>query len=212
MNVDYTLYLCTNTDMIHDKAIEQCVEEAILGGVTVVQVREKNKSTDDFINIARKVKAVTEKYKIPLIINDRVDIAVAVDADGVHLGKNDMDCYTARKILGDSKIIGVTVSNSEEALQAQNDSADYVGVGAMFQSTTKPDAKIVGFDDLIKIQSSVDIPVVIIGGINQNTIPFFEGLDINGYAMIRPIICSDNIIDTTAEIKRLIRANHISKS
>lgn len=207
MNIDYTLYLCTNTKLMSTNTIEECVEEAILGGVSIVQVREKNINTLKFLKISKAVKKITSKYNVPLIINDRIGIALAINADGVHLGQNDISCAIARKILGKKKIIGISVNNLEQAIKAKKQGANYIGVGAMFRSKTKPDAKIVSIDELKKIKSNVDLPIVLIGGINKNTIPFFSDYDIAGYAMITPIISQNDIRKSAKELLKIIQLN-----
>src|SRR5574344_737053 len=141
--MDYSLYLCTDSNLTKYSNEYKCIEEAIMGGVTFVQVRAKEKTTKDFIKYAKKIKKITSKYSIPLVINDRVDVALAINADGVHLGNDDMTCKTARKILGKNSIIGISVINLKQAKQAKKDGADYIGVGAMFATTTKKDAKLV---------------------------------------------------------------------
>ena len=142
-NMDYSLYLVTDREVLVDTDIYTGVEEAIKGGVTLVQLREKSLGTLEFYNIAVKIKNITDKYKIPLIINDRIDIAQAIDAAGVHLGQSDMPAGIARSIIGNNKIIGVSTSTLEEAQKAEREGADYVGVGAMFPTTTKDDASAV---------------------------------------------------------------------
>ena len=205
--IDYSLYLCTNSDMNDYYSIVDCVEQAILGGVTFVQVREKNKTYTEFLKIAQSIKKVTDKYNIPLVINDNVDIAVEINADGVHIGQNDESFINARKKLGDNKIIGVSVSNLLEAKKAIEDGASYLGVGAIYKSTTKKDAKVVSMEELSKIVSYSKIPVVVIGGINCETIPKLSKLNIDGYAMIRPIIKQYNILETTKKIKMIVDKN-----
>lgn len=212
MKIDYSLYLCTNREVINGKSLIDCVEEAILGGVGIVQIREKNAEANDFIQLVKDIQTITNKYQIPLIVNDRVDIALATDASGVHLGQNDMPCKMARKILGKDKIIGITVTNFAEALKAQEDGADYLGVGAMFKSTMKPEASVVSLNELKKIRKNIDLPIVVIGGINNNTIPKFKGINPLGYAMIKSILCNDNIIENTKKIKKLIDINNNSNN
>ena len=202
--IDYSLYLCTNSEMNNKYSLEYCVEQAILGGVTIVQVREKEKNYDDFFKIASRIKKVTDKYNIPLIINDNIEIAVNIDADGVHIGQNDISCLEARKILGTKKIIGVTVTNLSEAKQAIESGATYLGVGAIYKSTTKKDAIIVDIDELKKIVEYSSIPVVVIGGINENTIPMLKNIKIDGFAMIRPILAQKNILSSTKKLKTII--------
>lgn len=205
--VDYSLYLCTNSEMNKDYSLEYCVEQAILGGVTIVQIREKEKSYNDFLKIASRIKKITDKYNIPLIINDNLEVAINLKADGVHIGQNDISCMEARKILGNEKIIGVTVTSVDEAKQAIKEGASYLGVGAIYKSQTKKDAFVVGVDELKKIIDYSSIPVVVIGGINKNTIPKLKKFKIDGYAMIRPILGQKNIVDSAKELKKIINDN-----
>lgn len=205
--IDYSLYLCTNSEINNDYPLEHCVEQAILGGVTIVQIREKEKNYNEFFQIASRIKKVTDKYDIPLIINDNLEVAKNIKADGIHIGQNDISCLDAREILGPEKIIGVTVTNLNEAKKAIEDGASYLGVGAIYKSTTKKDALVVGVDKLRKIADYSSIPVIVIGGINKNTIPMLKNIKIDGYAMIRPILAQKNIIDSTEKLKNLIYNN-----
>lgn len=186
--VNYELYLVTDREILGQRDLIESIEKSILGGATLVQLREKDISTRDFYNIAVKVKALTEKYKIPLIINDRMDIALAVDAEGLHIGQSDMPLKIARKIFGNNKIIGVSTSNIEEALEAQKDGADYVGVGAIFPTVTKKDADRVTLDNLKKIKETLKIPVVAIGGINKDNVESVMETRIDGVAIISAIL------------------------
>ena len=199
--IDYSLYLCTDSNINKDYDIAECVRQAIIGGVTIVQVREKTKNTDEFYLIAKKIKSMTDNYNVPLIVNDNIDVALKINADGVHIGQDDISCLEARKTLGQNKIIGVTVTTLEEAKIAIEQGATYLGVGAIYKSKTKPDAKIVSPDEFNKIVNYCKIPIVVIGGINENTIPNFKDYSISGYAMIRPILAKANIIESTKKIK-----------
>lgn len=165
-NLDLSLYLVTNNSEDEEKFLN-IIEESLKGGVSVVQLREKKAETLDFYNLALKVKEITQKYNVPLIINDRIDIALAIDADGVHVGQSDMPAKTARSMIGEDKILGVSAANIKEAKKAQRDSADYIGVGAVYPTNTKDDATSVPKKELKEIVKSVDIPVVAIGGITQ---------------------------------------------
>ncbi len=209
--IDYSLYLCTNSEINSDYPIECCVDQAIWGGVTIVQIREKGKNYNEFFQIASRIKKVTDKYDIPLIINDNLDVAKNIKADGIHIGQNDISCLEARKILGSEKIIGVTVTNVSEAKQAVESGATYLGVGAIYKSTTKKDAIVVGIDELKKIVEYSSIPVVVIGGINENTIPMLKNIKIDGYAMIRPILAQKNITASAKKLKLLINNNKSRK-
>lgn len=205
--IDYSLYLCTNSEMNNNYSLEDCVEQSIKGGVSIVQVREKNKSYNEFLKIATSIKKITDTYKVPLIINDNIEIAKEINADGIHIGQNDISCSQARKLIGVQKIIGVTVTNIEEATKAIKDGANYLGVGAIFKSTTKSDAIVVGIDELKRICQFSPIPVVVIGGINKDTIPLLKDIKIDGYAMIRPILCTDDITKSAKELRKLIQDN-----
>lgn len=203
LKLDYTLYLVTDRDLMSTSDLETTVEQSILGGCTLVQLREKTASTLDFFNIAQSIKSITDRYGIPLIINDRIDITLGVDAAGVHIGQDDLPAATARRLIGNDKILGVSVSNLSEAVQAQVDGADYIGVGAMFATGTKTDANLVSMKELVRIRKAVSLPIVVIGGINKTTIPQFNGTGINGLAVVSAILSAPDIQAAANEIKRL---------
>ncbi|RAP53612.1 MAG: thiamine-phosphate diphosphorylase [Methanosphaera sp. rholeuAM270] len=165
---EYALYLVTDRLNLTEDQFLHTIEQAILGGTSIVQLREKTGTTKDYLDLARKTKMITDSYDVPLIINDRIDVALAVDAAGVHLGQDDMPCKMARKILGPDKTIGISATTYHEALKAQHDGADYIGVGAIVATPTKKDAKISTHDDLMKIKAKIEIPTVAIGGIDKN--------------------------------------------
>lgn len=198
--IDYTLYLCTDRDIMSSKTIEESVEASIKGGCTVVQLREKDCSSKEFYELAVRVKKITDSYNVPLIINDRVDIAMAVDAAGVHIGQGDLPASVVRKIIGKDKIIGVSASNLRESQKAVEDGADYLGIGAMFTTNTKKDAKDVSLQDLSNIKAHVNIPVVAIGGINLNTVGNLKGTGIDGIAVISAIVAQDNVEQAAREM------------
>lgn len=206
-NVDYTLYLVTDRNQPAPGTFEKVVEEAVRGGVTLVQLREKSGDTGLLYERARQFKEVTDTLHVPLIIDDRIDIMMAVDADGVHVGQSDMPASVARKMIGSDKILGVSAGTLEEAVKAEKDGADYLGVGAMFPTATKTDADITSMETLKEILKTVHIPVVVIGGINQKTIPQFKGLDIAGYAIVSAIMASRQPKEAAAELKGLIHNN-----
>lgn len=193
MNVDYTLYLCTDSGLMSCKTVEESVELAILGGCSVVQLREKNASSLELFQLAKRVKQVTDKYNVPLIINDRLDICQAVDAAGVHLGQSDLPCREARRILGADKLIGVSAALPEEAAKAQADGADYLGVGAVFTTSTKTNTRPVTPETIRAIRQAVTIPFVVIGGVNPQNITQLYGLGINGAAVISAVIAQPDI-------------------
>ena len=190
-NIDLSLYLVTDNSENEEKFLKT-IEDAILGGVTVVQVREKTADTLDFYNLALKVKEITTKYNIPLIINDRVDVALAIDADGVHVGQSDMPCDITRELIGEDKILGVSAATIEEAKKAENDGADYIGTGAVFPTATKDDAESVTKKELIEIVESINIPVVAIGGITKENASELKDTGIKGLSVVSAIMSADN--------------------
>ncbi|KEJ01624.1 thiamine phosphate synthase [Clostridium botulinum] len=194
MEINYELYLITDRRILKGRQLKKVVEDAILGGVTIVQVREKDVSTREFYNVAKEVKEVTDYYKVPIIINDRLDIAQAIDASGVHLGQKDMHLNIAREILGKDKIIGISVGNVKEALEAQNNGADYLGIGTIFPTGSKKDVDaIIGIDGLSKIKDSISIPSVAIGGINKTNFKDVLKTGIEGISVISAILDEDDI-------------------
>ena len=210
--VDYTLYLCTDRELMSEDTLEKSVELAIQGGVSVVQLREKDCSGREFLQVAREVKQITDAYEIPLIINDRIDIAMAVDADGVHLGQSDIPAHTARELLGPDKIIGVSAYNKELAVEAQKEGADYLGVGDIFGTSTKAGTHHVEIDTLSRICQAVKIPVVAIGGINLSNVTKLAGTGIQGTAVISAIIASKNIIEAATKMLSLLKNEVIVNS
>ena len=188
-DVDYTLYLCTDRDLMSTDTLEEAVTQAIEGGCTVIQLREKDCSSLDFYRTALNIREITRKYHIPFIINDRVDIALAVDADGVHVGQSDLPAKEVRRILGPDKILGVSAARLNEAKKAVEDGADYLGVGAMFPTGTKTDAR----------------PVT--GGINLNTMDQFKDTGIDGLAVVSAVIAADDIKEAAKEMVRRFREN-----
>lgn len=202
MNVDYTLYLCTDSGLMSCNTVEESVELAILGGCSIVQLREKNAASLELFQLAKRVKQVTDKYNVPLIINDRLDICQAVDAAGVHLGQSDLPCREARRILGADKLIGVSAALPEEAAKAQADGADYLGVGAVFTTSTKTNTRPVTPETIRAIRQAVTIPFVVIGGVNPQNITQLYGLGINGAAVISAVIAQPDI----TEAARVMRA------
>ena len=210
--VDYTLYLCTDRELMSEDTLEKSVELAIQGGVSVVQLREKDCSGREFLQVAREVKQITDAYEIPLIINDRIDIAMAVDADGVHLGQSDIPAHTARELLGPDKIIGVSAYNKELAVEAQKEGADYLGVGDIFGTSTKAGTHHVEIDTLRRICQAVKIPVVAIGGINLSNVTKLAGTGIQGTAVISAIIASKNITEAATKMLSLLKNEVIVNS
>lgn len=203
MNFDYTLYLVTDRQLMSCDSLTEAVEQAILGGCTMIQLREKELSSLEFYNQAVAVKQVTDKYHIPLIINDRIDIAMAVQATGVHIGQHDLPAAAVRKVIAENMLLGVSASSIAEAIQAQQDGADYLGVGAMFPTGTKTDADSVSMEELQKIRAAVSLPIVVIGGINKGNAGRFKPMGIDGLAVVSAIIAQSDIKAAAAELKDL---------
>ncbi len=209
-NIDYSLYLVTDSQLMTTNTLAEAVEQAILGGVTLVQLREKTTTTKDFYQQALAVQKICQKYQIPLLINDRLDIALAIDADGVHLGQNDLPAHIARKILGTKKIIGVTTKTVAQAKQAQQDGADYLGVGAMFTTATKQDTQVIDIHTLKQIRDAVDLPIVTIGGIHQITLPILQQnlvkqqIAVQGFAVVSAILAQNDIQHASQQLKTMI--------
>ena len=199
------IYAITDRNSINrgkdGRKITEAVDQAILGGATIIQIREKHLNFEDFFNEAIEVKKITDKHNIPLIINDNVQVALACRADGVHIGQDDMSIVDARKILGPNAIIGVSATNIKEALEAEKNGADYLGVGALFPKymQSKPDAKCISVEELKIITGMVKIPVVAIGGIKMQTIEKLKNTNIDGVAVISAIFANQDIITATQQ-------------
>lgn len=182
------LYAVTDRKWLQDgQTLAGQVEQAILGGVTVVQLREKHASAAEFLAIAQEVKQVTDRYQVPLIINDNLEVALAVDAAGIHVGQEDLAAAAVRQKIGDKKIVGVSAQTVEQALAAEQAGADYLGVGAVFPTSSKDDAVEVDFATLQAICQAVQIPVVAIGGITVQNMTALQGSGIVGVAVISAI-------------------------
>ena len=204
-NLDLSLYLVTDKSDDMEKFLNT-IEEAIKGGVSVVQIREKTKDTLDFYNLALKVKEITTKYDVPLIINDRVDVALAIDADGVHVGQSDMPCDVTRKLVGPDKIVGISAATIDEAKKAEKDGADYIGTGAVFPTATKDDAPKITKKDLKEIVDSINIPVVAIGGINHDNAGELIDTGIAGLSVVSAIMSSDNPKKSSEELLNIFNS------
>ena len=202
--VDYRLYLVTDRAVLGKKDLYQSVEMAIRGGVTLVQLREKEISTRGFLKAAVAMKKITDSYRIPLIINDRLDIALAADVHGLHIGQEDMPVEIARGLLGADKIIGVSVSTLNEALIAQAQGADYLGVGAIYSTSTKPEAQAVGLEQLARIKRSVHIPVVGIGGIDEGNLMATMATGIDGASVVSAILAKDDPEEGARKLRNII--------
>ncbi|HOE56664.1 MAG TPA: thiamine phosphate synthase, partial [Bacillota bacterium] len=185
------------------KELFESIEAAVKGGVTLVQLREKGISDYDYYLLALKVKELLVKYCVPLIINDRVDIALAVDADGVHLGPEDLPISSAKEIMGSDKIIGASANCVEEAIAFQNQGADYLGIGALFPTKTKSNTENVTLRELKKIKETVHIPVVGIGGINLENASSVKAAGVDGIAVASAVLGSESIFDAAYKLRRI---------
>jgi thiamine-phosphate pyrophosphorylase len=203
--IDYTLYLVTDRELMAASTIEECVEQAVLGGCTVVQLREKTASSREFYQMAVKLRELTTRLKVPLIINDRADIALAVNADGVHIGQEDLPYNEVRRIIGTNKIIGVSVNNVAEAQAAATQGADYLGAGAMFPTGTKTNTRSLSMDELRHIREQITIPIVVIGGINKNNVPLLKGTGVDGIAVVSAIVAQADPAGAARELKTLFK-------
>lgn len=201
--IDYSIYLVTDDDCLKGRQLLPCVEQALAGGVTLVQYRAKNTDGGVMYKEALALKALCDKYHVPLIINDRLDIAQAVGAAGVHLGQDDLPCRAARKILGEDYIIGVSAHNPLEAVQAARDGADYLGCGAVFGTATKQDVAKLGVANLRAIRSAVQIPMVGIGGINLANYAEVLAAGADGAAIVSGILAQDDIKLTVEKLAQI---------
>ena len=197
------LYAVTDRTWVNGQPLSLQVEQALKGGVTCIQLREKELSHNEFLNEALEIKQLCKNYNVPFIINDDVEIAVKCSADGIHVGQSDMDAYDVRSKIGSDMILGVSVHSVSEALTAQEKGADYLGVGAMFSTSTKLDANDVSFETLSDICKSVSIPVVAIGGIQKHNIKELSGTGIDGVALISAIFASEDIENECQTLKKL---------
>ena len=191
-NFDPSLYFITDSTNYSEEEFLRRVEQAILGGATLVQLREKEKSTREYIELAQKVHAITKRYNVPLIIDDRVDVALAIDAEGVHVGASDMPVATARHLMGADKIVGATAKTVPWAMEAYEQGADYLGVGAIFPTTTKVKTVLTSVDTLRDICSTVPIPVNAIGGLNKDNIDVLAGVPIAGICVVSAIMKAED--------------------
>jgi thiamine-phosphate pyrophosphorylase len=202
---DYSLYLVTDRGLAKGKSTLDILEAAVEGGVTCVQIREKEGSIREFLTEALAVRNLLKRFGIPLIINDRLDVALAVNADGVHLGQTDMPLQAARRIVGKSMLIGISAESIEDAVKAQKGGADYVSVSPVFSTPTKTDtAPPLGLEGLRKIRTTVKAPLVGIGGINSENVESVIQSGADGVAVVSAIVCADNPKEAARRLKHLI--------
>lgn len=202
--MDYTLYLVTDRALAGERDFDDLVGRAVRGGCTLVQLREKDASSGELYERALRLKRVTDYFHVPLIIDDRVDIMLAVDAAGVHLGQSDLPADAARRLIGPDKILGVSARTVEEAEAAESAGADYLGVGAVFPTATKTDAAPVSRETLAAICAAVRIPVVAIGGLNVKNIPLLEGSGISGAAVVSAVMGAEDPEEAARKLKEVV--------
>ncbi len=200
MNFDSSMYFITDSTNYGEEEFLKRVEQALMGGVTLLQLREKEKTTREYIELAKKVHELTAKYNVPLIIDDRVDVALSVDAEGVHVGQSDMPVYIARKLMGEYKIVGATTKTVPQAKEAFKKGADYLGVGAIYPTTTKVKTVLTSTETLKDICNSVPIPVNAIGGLNKDNIDILKGIPIAGICVVSAIMKAENPYKATANL------------
>lgn len=198
---DPSLYFITDSTTYTEEEFLYRVEQSLQGGATLLQLREKNKSTREYMELAEKVHAITKRYGVPLIIDDRVDVALAIDAEGVHVGASDLPVATARKLMGESKIVGATAKTVPWAKEAWEQGADYLGVGAIYPTTTKVKTVLTSTDTLRDICKAVPIPVNAIGGLNKDNMDVLAGIPIAGICVVSAIMKADDPRKAAMELK-----------
>lgn len=204
MNFDYSLYYVTDQERFNsDKEFYSFVEEVLSGGVTALQLRYKKNLGKEFLRTAINLKKITAKYNIPLIINDRIDIALLANADGVHLGQSDIPIEYAKKLMGENAIIGISANTAEKAIEAEQSGANYIGVGAIFQTTSKDDACVISKNEIKAISESVKVPLVAIGGISEKNITLLPKKVFSGIAVISALQSSEVPKDTAKHLYNL---------
>ena len=206
--LDLTLYLVTDSTGIEESKFLEIITQACDGGVTLLQLREKDKSGLEYLRLAEKVNLITDRYNVPLLIDDRVDIAMAADAAGVHVGQTDIPVYAARKLLGEHKIVGATAKTVEQATRAKAEGADYLGVGAIYPTTTKVITHITEVATLNDIAKATDnMPICAIGGLNASNMHVLYDSAANGIAVVSAIMKSDDPCETARALKQQVIEN-----
>lgn len=205
MELNTRLYFITDSTPYEKDEFLRRVESALQGGVTLIQLREKERTTREYLELARDVHEISKKYNVPLIIDDRLDIAMAVDAEGVHLGQSDLPISLGRKLFGKDKIIGATTKTVPQALEAYNQGADYLGVGAIFPTTTKVKTILTSTDTLNEICKAVPIPVNAIGGLNADNIDVLKGIPIAGVCAVSAIMKADDPKEAAINLSNAVK-------
>lgn len=200
LNKAMQLYLVTDSSYETKGSLPQLVEQAIKGGVTLVQLREKDLDTLSFIKKAKELKQITDKYNVPLIINDNLEVALQTNAAGLHIGQDDLQIAKARKFLGNNKVLGVSANTVKQAIEAEKLGADYLGVGAIFQTATKKDALEVPLEKLKEITNAVNLPICAIGGIGLGNLHLLQGSNIDGVAVVSAILGAQDITEAAKQL------------
>ncbi len=207
---DSKLYFITDSTGFSEEEFLKRTEMALQGGVTLLQLREKDKTTREYIELAEKVHNLTKRYNVPLIIDDRVDVALAMDAEGVHVGQSDMPVDITRKLMGKNKIVGATAKTVAQALEAYDKGADYLGVGAIYPTTTKVKTVLTSTETLDAICRSVPIPVNAIGGLNISNLDVLKGINIAGICVVSAIMKADNPKKAAAKFQKVIKTELVT--
>lgn len=208
-HLDTSLYFITDSTGLSEEEFLRRTEAALQGGVTLLQLREKNRTTREYMSLAEKVHGLTRRYGVPLLIDDRLDVAMAVDAEGVHLGQSDLPIHAARRILGADKIVGATAKTVPQAREAYEQGADYLGVGAIYPTTTKVKTVLTSTDTLRDICTAVPIPVNAIGGLNKTNIDVLCGVPIAGICVVSAIMKADDPRQATIDLRERAKELHI---
>ncbi|MBP2024763.1 thiamine phosphate synthase [Peptoniphilus stercorisuis] len=200
---DMRCYVVTTRDFLDGRALKDDCEEILKNGATFLQLREKNIDFDEYVNLGFELKEVAKKYNIPFVIDDNIEVAIKVDADGVHIGQSDIDAKTARKLIGEDKILGVSAQNVYQAIEAEKMGADYLGIGPVFPTKTKPNEKLIDLDEVRRISESVNIPILVIGGIDDESIYKVKNSNTDGVAVISYIFNSDTKGKNTRKLREI---------
>ncbi len=199
------LYAVTDSAWLNGRSLADCVAQAIQGGATFIQLREKSASTAELVELGKPLKKLCEQAGIPFVIDDDIEAARILDCDGVHVGQEDESCSRAREILGPNKIVGVSTQTVEQALTAQAAGADYLGVGGVVATSTKPEAWALSHQEFVDICDAVEIPVVAIGGVNKETLHLLEGTGVAGVAVVSAIFAAEDIVASTSDLKQALQ-------
>lgn len=208
-HLDTSLYFITDSTGLSEEEFLRRTEAALQGGVTLLQLREKNRTTREYMSLAEQVHGLTRRYGVPLLIDDRLDVAMAVDAEGVHLGQSDLPIHVARRILGADKIVGATAKTVPQVREAYEQGADYLGVGAIYPTTTKVKTVLTSTDTLRDICAAVPIPVNAIGGLNKTNIDVLCGIPIAGICVVSAIMKADDPRQAAIDLRERAKELHI---